>query len=318
MFYGADVGALRALAKLMKHSDRTIAVVESQVTSALSAVVWKGPDGDAFRKEWTSQLRPELRRTAQALQREGKALLRHAQEQEDASRPGGASPGGGGGSSGGGGGGGSSAGNGDDHPFRLSDWFNAYTDPNYQNAPSSIEWLIDQVMPGEGEGLSGLVDLLRNGWDGAGLPPEAFDQIKRASTEIDAAVKATAEAAPSFLKPISKWVPVLDVALAVGDGVLAIQYQDPMALQAAWRDAQFGLLSTALEVTGVGALAGLGVDALGLAFSVTESVVGKPIPQWSYDLNVEAMPGLREIPQAMQDWTREHIDPLLNPDLARS
>lgn len=318
MFYGADVSALRALAKLMKQSDRTIAVVESQVTSALSAVVWKGPDGDAFRKEWAAQLRPELRKTAQALQREGAALQRHAQEQEDASRAGGSSTGsGGGGTSGGGGGGGSSAGYGDDHPYRLSDWFNAYTDPDYKNAPSTIEWLIDQVMPGDGQGLATLVESLRAGWDGSALPPEIFNEIKRASTEIDSAVKAVAETAPSFLKPISKWVPILDVALAVGDGVLAVQYQDPMALQSAWRDVQLGLASSILEISGVGSLFGLGVDGLGLIASVAESALDKPLPQWSYDVNVEAVPGLREIPQALQDWTREHIDPLVNPELAR-
>ncbi|PSS45411.1 hypothetical protein C6401_04845 [Arthrobacter woluwensis] len=316
MFYGADVSALRALAKLMKQSDRAIAVVESHVTSALSAVVWKGPDGDAFRKEWTGQLRPALRHTSQALQREGAALQRHAQEQEDASRSGGASSGTGG-SSGGGGGGGSSAGYGDDHPYRLSDWFNAYTDPDYQNAPSTIEWLIDQITPGDGEGLATLVESLRAGWDGSALPPEVFNEIKKASTEIDTLVKEAAETAPSILKPISKWVPVLDVVLAVGDGVLAVQHQDPMALQSAWRDVQLGIASSILEISGAGALFGLGVDTVGLIASIAESALGKPLPQWSYDVNVEAIPGLREIPQALQDWTREHIDPLVNPELAR-
>jgi len=63
-FSGADIAQLRALSKALRQSGNRIESVESTVNALVRTAAWKGTDGDAFRSEWTSSLRPMLYSTA--------------------------------------------------------------------------------------------------------------------------------------------------------------------------------------------------------------------------------------------------------------
>jgi len=66
-FSGADIAQLRALSKALGQSGNRIKSVESTVNTLVRTAAWKGTDGDAFRSEWTSSLRPMLYSTAAAV-----------------------------------------------------------------------------------------------------------------------------------------------------------------------------------------------------------------------------------------------------------
>ncbi|MFK0072846.1 hypothetical protein [Arthrobacter woluwensis] len=112
-FYGADVEQLRALSKSMGLSGSRLKNTEMQVNSLVSGVAWKGDDGERFRREWSSTLRPMLHKASQSLSDASKLLLGQADEQQSASTNGGSvggGPGGGPGAPGGSGGAGGSGG----------------------------------------------------------------------------------------------------------------------------------------------------------------------------------------------------------------
>src|SRR6478736_5640277 len=66
-FSGADIAQLRALSKALRQSGNRIESVGSTVNALVRTAAWKGTDGDAFRSEWTSSLRPMLYSTAAAV-----------------------------------------------------------------------------------------------------------------------------------------------------------------------------------------------------------------------------------------------------------
>ncbi|HJV97950.1 MAG TPA: hypothetical protein VJ617_02470 [Arthrobacter sp.] len=83
--YGADVSQLRDLAKAV---DKAASLLSSRATSLqgqIQAAPWKGADGDHFRQDWTSSHRPGLERVVSSLRENSKILLKHADEQEQAS-----------------------------------------------------------------------------------------------------------------------------------------------------------------------------------------------------------------------------------------
>ncbi|CAM3165074.1 hypothetical protein PSET11_01986 [Arthrobacter ulcerisalmonis] len=93
--YGADIAQLRSLSKSIGQSGSRLLSVESTVNGIVGSSLWKGADGDRFRNEWTSSLRPMLHTAADSLRSQARQLLTEADQQETAS---------GGGSSGGPGG----------------------------------------------------------------------------------------------------------------------------------------------------------------------------------------------------------------------
>jgi uncharacterized protein YukE len=105
-FYGADIEQLRSLSKQMGQAGSQLQNQELQVNSLISSVAWKGTDGERFRREWTSTLRPMLHRTSRSLDDVSKMLRTQADEQHKASTQGGQHGGGPGGSGGSGGSGG--------------------------------------------------------------------------------------------------------------------------------------------------------------------------------------------------------------------
>jgi uncharacterized protein YukE len=159
--YGADIEQLRALSKTMGQSGTRLKTVESTVNSLVQSAAWKGADGDRFRSEWTSSLRPMLSRTSESLESQSQSLLKHADEQDQASNAGSgaaSSP--------------APSGTGDpgngSRPER--NWGDAFTDPNYQHAPGGFEWALEALGMADGEGPSKIVSALqlvadKFGWD---------------------------------------------------------------------------------------------------------------------------------------------------------
>ena len=99
--FGADVAQLRSLSKSIGQSGNALQSIEATVNSVVGSAVWKGADGERFRSEWSSTLRPLLRKSTDSLRDQARTLLAHADEQERTSS---GSSGGGGSSTASGGG----------------------------------------------------------------------------------------------------------------------------------------------------------------------------------------------------------------------
>ncbi|ERI37609.1 hypothetical protein IG195_13720 [Arthrobacter sp. TES] len=92
--YGADIAQLRSLSKVMGTSGNTLANLEHNINGIVASAAWKGADGDRFRADWSSKMRPMLHKASESLRIQAKALLVQADEQEQASQTGsGTSPG---------------------------------------------------------------------------------------------------------------------------------------------------------------------------------------------------------------------------------
>lgn len=83
--YGADIEQLRALSKSMGRTGSRLLNTEQQINSLIGSAVWKGNDGEQFRREWSGNLRPMLHRASQSLSDASKILLTQAEEQQGAS-----------------------------------------------------------------------------------------------------------------------------------------------------------------------------------------------------------------------------------------
>lgn len=105
-FYGADIEQLRSLSKQMGQAGSRLQNQELQVNSLISSVAWKGTDGERFRREWSSTLRPMLHKASRSLDDAATVLRTQADEQQKASTQGGPLGGGSGGPGGSGGSGG--------------------------------------------------------------------------------------------------------------------------------------------------------------------------------------------------------------------
>ena len=91
---GADVEALRTLARTLSQAADRLDATNSTVSGGLSNVRWSGPDAERFRAAWQQQSRKSLSSAATALREAAQALQRNALEQERASAAtGGALPG---------------------------------------------------------------------------------------------------------------------------------------------------------------------------------------------------------------------------------
>ncbi|WP_236593335.1 hypothetical protein [Paenarthrobacter ureafaciens] len=78
----------------MGTSGNTLANLELNINGIVASAAWKGADGDRFRADWSSKMRPMLHKASESLRTQAKALLVQADEQEQASQAGsGTSPG---------------------------------------------------------------------------------------------------------------------------------------------------------------------------------------------------------------------------------
>ncbi|MFC8040823.1 WXG100 family type VII secretion target [Paenarthrobacter sp. NPDC057355] len=92
--YGADIEQLRSLSKQMGQAGSRLQNQELQINGLISTVAWKGADGERFRREWSSTLRPLLHKASRSLEDVSKTLRTQADEQQQASTQGGSSGGG--------------------------------------------------------------------------------------------------------------------------------------------------------------------------------------------------------------------------------
>ncbi|MEV7660844.1 hypothetical protein [Paenarthrobacter sp. NPDC089316] len=99
-FYGADTEQLRSLSKQMGQAGSRLQNQELQINGLISSVSWKGTDGERFRREWSSTLRPMLHQASRSLDDASRTLRTQADEQNTASTQGGQSAGGSGGPTG--------------------------------------------------------------------------------------------------------------------------------------------------------------------------------------------------------------------------
>ncbi|MDO9396790.1 MAG: hypothetical protein Q7T71_09615 [Herbiconiux sp.] len=100
-FWGADAGELRALAKDFDQKAGQLSGVLSTLTTAINGTsAWTGPDAAIFRQEWNGVHRSSLVQANAVLLAAASALVKNADEQEQASAadggsgPGGSGPGG--------------------------------------------------------------------------------------------------------------------------------------------------------------------------------------------------------------------------------
>lgn len=85
--YGADLGALRALAGRFDKDAETLNGLVQGLNGDTTASndIWRGPAADRFRNEWT-QLKPTLDRFTQTLHEAAKAIRSNADNIEAATR----------------------------------------------------------------------------------------------------------------------------------------------------------------------------------------------------------------------------------------
>src|SRR5574340_1626852 len=81
---GADVEALRALARTLTDAAERLDGTGRAVTGALSQTRWAGNDAERFRADWHQLSRGQLSSAASALREAAQALQRNALEQEQA------------------------------------------------------------------------------------------------------------------------------------------------------------------------------------------------------------------------------------------
>ncbi|MGD8196095.1 WXG100 family type VII secretion target [Herbiconiux sp. P18] len=95
-FWGADADQLRALAKDFDQKATQLSGMASTLTASINgASAWSGPDAALFKQDWNSTYRASLTSANQSLLAAASALVKNADEQEQASSDdGGAGPGG--------------------------------------------------------------------------------------------------------------------------------------------------------------------------------------------------------------------------------
>ncbi len=280
--YGADIEQLRTLSQSLGTSGSRLKTVESTVNSLVQSAAWKGSDGDRFRSEWTSTLRPMLNKTSVSLQEQSRSLLKHADEQEKASTAGSAgtsspAPSGPGGGSGGGSG-----------PERG--WGDSFTDPDYQHAPGGIEWLLEKIGLGDGGPAADITSALMFVADKFNWNLELAQVQSGVSKFFD------------FMKGAGKVLGVLGGAIGVLDIFSGIDNKDPFRIA----DGVIGggLSVAALVATGtiVGAPAGIVLGGLALGWGLLGMVSGDvPVTKRIWDFGAGVVGGVRDLASGAGD-----------------
>lgn len=88
-FYGADTEQLRVQADACQRGSGTLHDLIGTTSALIASVDWKGPDADAFRERWDSEVRGRLTERAEILHRRAEELREHAEEQDATSGDGG-------------------------------------------------------------------------------------------------------------------------------------------------------------------------------------------------------------------------------------
>lgn len=86
--YGADIDQMRELGRMLlaKAEQLEADVARPLSHQILGSSVWRGPNAEGFRSDWSASLEPMIRRAAQQLRAASERLTANANEQEQASR----------------------------------------------------------------------------------------------------------------------------------------------------------------------------------------------------------------------------------------
>lgn len=277
-FFGADIAQLRTLSKSLGQSGNRLKTVESTVNSLVQSAAWKGSDGEKFRSEWSSSLRPMLNSAAATLQSQSQVLLTQANEQDKASGAGGTAPEPGTAQP--------TTGTG---PAAGRNWGDAFTDPDYEHAPSGVEWLLE-LGGRDGSGSSALANGLK-------FVADKFNW------NIDLAqVEAGTSKFFDFMKGANRLLGVLGGAIGVLDVVSGIDGKDPFRIA----DGVIGggLSIAAILATGtiVGAPAGVVLGAAALAWGVLGMMSGNvPVTKRIWDFGAGVVGGVKDLAGGAKD-----------------
>lgn len=84
-FEGMDVDQVKTLSASLDHASQNILQLATQLTSALDAAHWVGPDREMFVNDWHSTHLPALNSVGHCTKDAATAAWRNAVEQENAS-----------------------------------------------------------------------------------------------------------------------------------------------------------------------------------------------------------------------------------------
>ena len=83
--WGADVEQLRQLGSRLQQGASEIETQKNNLTKLLHGTDWKGPDADAFKRQWDGEHTSLLTRVAEALKDAGNQAKKNAEQQSQAS-----------------------------------------------------------------------------------------------------------------------------------------------------------------------------------------------------------------------------------------
>ena len=88
-YIGGDPEAMRDHAAFLTRRSDLLQDLEGRLRTLIEMVTWTGEDAETFRTDWSFRVRPAMQDAAFDLHRFGLRLDRQAEEQEEASSPGG-------------------------------------------------------------------------------------------------------------------------------------------------------------------------------------------------------------------------------------
>lgn len=276
-FFGADIAQLRTLSKSLGQSGTRLKTVESTVNSLVQTAAWKGSDGEKFRSEWSSSLRPMLNSAAATLHNQSQVLLAQANEQETASGAGGTAQ---------------APGPAQPTPGTVAPdrkWGDAFTDPNYVHAPSGLEWLLE-LDGGDGSGSSTLTNGLK-------FVADKFNW------NIDLAqVESGTSKFFDFMKGANRVLGVLGGAIGALDIASGIAGKDPFRIADGVIGGGLSIAAIAATGTIVGAPAGLVLGAAALGWGVLGMMSGNvPVTKRVWDFGAGIVGGVKDLAGGAKD-----------------
>lgn len=286
-FFGADIEQLRTLSKSMGQSGTRLKSVESNVNSLVQSAAWKGADADKFRSEWTSSLRPMLNISSSALQQQSQLLLTHASEQEKASGAEGSAP---------------SPGHvqpAQNQPAqgtspRERNWGDAFTDPNYEHAPSGLEWLLEKAGAEDGEGPSKIVSALQLVADKFGWDLDLAQVEKGTSKFFDA------------MKGVGKGLIVLGAVFGGLDIASGIENKDPFRVADGVVGGGLAIAAGVAAATGVGLPVAAVIGGAGIIWGLASMASGDvPVTKRIWDFGAGVVGSVNDFSAGVADGAKD-------------
>ncbi|WP_087874404.1 WXG100 family type VII secretion target [Arthrobacter globiformis] len=274
--YGADIEQLRALSKSMGQSRQRLQNVESTVNSLVQSAAWKGADGDEFRNAWTSSLRPLLSKTTESLEHQSKSLLMQAAQQEKASNEGGSATSSTGGTL-------TTASTLASSTAEGRNWDDAFTDPNYEHAPSGVEWLLEKWLA-DGSKTSDIVSALQLVADKFNWNLELAQVEKGVSRFFDG------------MKYVGKGLTAMGIGFGILDVLSGYENRDPFRFADGVVGGGLALAAGMAALTGVGLPLAAAIGGAGLLWGLASIASGDiPVTKRIWDFGSGLVGGVQDI-----------------------